>query len=796
MNQDSHPTRAELAQYVRGDLEDAAHEAVEQHIVDCQVCCDAIQSIGLGIDGLHRLLAMETDAPVNDSPVNDSPADDRAIGSSILPATEDRNYRAPHSAASDRHDVPTEGTAETADEPVPEKIGRFVITKVLGEGAFGRVYLAHDSRMDRRVALKVPKQKFFSSGKSIELFLQEARSAAKLTHPSLVTVHDVQTEGQRPYLVQEYIAGCNLEEWIARHRPNLIESVRIVRTVAEALSVVHQHNLVHRDLKPANILVDADGVPHVADFGLAIHADVLRRHMGEVSGTPRYMSPEQVRGETNRIDGRTDIWSLGIILYEMLASESPFMRPTRKAVFHAIQYDAPWPPSQLNPRIPRALECICMRCLEKLISERFTSMAGLIDDLENWSTEFEAPDATPSPRPATSSHVSRHDTSVSKDSDARATLGKTLGTTKPLLVVPRGLRSYGSDDADFYLEILPGIPNRDGLPPSVEFWKSRIENSRDKEPFSVGVMYGPSGCGKSSLVKAGVIPRLSADVTVAYVEATPEDTELRLQKRLRGSSERTRSESDLPDVIRTLRERRSDQKILIVLDQFEQWLNAKGDDPEQPLLRALRHCDGDNVQALLLLRDDFWMSITRFFRLLDIPLHDGVNCAAVDLFPLAHAQRVLTMFGRAYDRLGNGELSPEQSAMIKGSVESLADDQKVVPVRLALFAEMMKEKAWTRATLKQLGGTEGVGVEYLRASFSASSAPASHRQHQQAIRNVLAALLPEPGRDIRLRMTPLRRPVEGGTLRESPTGFRPAFGRTRPWHTIDHTHKSRRVSCP
>ena len=196
------------------------------------------------------------------------------------------------------------------------------------------------------------------------------------------------------------------------------------------------------------------------------------------------------------------------------------------------------------------------------------------------------------------------------------------------------------------------------------------------------------------------------------------------------------------------------RKVLIVLDQFEQWLHAKKEEENTELVQALRQCDGERVQCIVMVRDDFWLAVSRFLRELEVPLVEGQNSALVDLFPLRHAEKVLAAFGRAFGVLPENpsETSKDQKQFLEQAVSGLAQEGKVISVRLALFAEMMKGKAWTPATLKEVGGTEGVGVTFLEETFSASTAPPEHRYHQKAARGVLKALLPESGTDIKGHM--------------------------------------------
>ena len=183
--------------------------------------------------------------------------------------------------------------------------------------------------------------------------------------------------------------------------------------------------------------------------------------------------------------------------------------------------------------------------------------------------------------------------------------------------MPKGLRSFDAHDADFFLELLPGPRDRDGLPDSLRFWKTRIEETDPDNTFSVGLIYGPSGCGKSSLVKAGLLPRLSEDVIPVYVEATPEETETRLLHGLRKRCPALEDNLSLKDTLAALRRGQGipvGKKVLIVLDQFEQWLHAKKEEENTDLVQALRQCDGGRVQCIVMVRDDFWMAVTRFLR--------------------------------------------------------------------------------------------------------------------------------------------------------------------------------------
>jgi formylglycine-generating enzyme required for sulfatase activity len=319
--------------------------------------------------------------------------------------------------------------------------------------------------------------------------------------------------------------------------------------------------------------------------------------------------------------------------------------------------------------------------------------------------------------------------------------------------VPKGLRSFDASDASFFLELLPGPFDREGLPESIRFWKTRIEETAPEKTFKVGLVYGPSGCGKSSLMKAGLLPRLSPKIIPIYIEATPDDTETRLLRAVRKAVPDAEGTS-LKEVLSTIRRRRlvpSSGKLLLVLDQFEQWLFAEKNYAKASLTDALLQCDGSTVQAIVMVREDFWISVSRFLAQLDIPILERENSAMVDLFSKEHAAKVLGLFGKAYGNLPDStkDWNQDQNEFVRQAVQGLSVDEKVISVRIALFADMMKPKAWTTAALRAVGGIEGVGVTFLEEMFGSRHAPIQHRQHQEAVRGLLATLLPSFGTDIK-----------------------------------------------
>jgi eukaryotic-like serine/threonine-protein kinase len=302
---------------------------------------------------------------------------------------------------------------------IGQSIGHYQIESLLGVGGMGEVYLARDERLGRKVALKLLPKRLTADETQLSRFKIEARSASALNHPNILTVYEIGAEGNRHFIATEFIEGITLRASLMRGRLNLHDALEIAVQVASALAAAHEAGVVHRDIKPENIMLRPDGYAKVLDFGIAKlteqrpssdHYDlgttaVLQTQPGLVLGTGHYMSPEQARGQT--VDARSDIWSLGVVIYETVAGTPPFRGETPSDCIASILTAEPPPLSGVLPDLPLKLESILQKALRKNKDERYQTIKEMLADLRNLKAELEAEGSSPQTKVHAESIVSK-----------------------------------------------------------------------------------------------------------------------------------------------------------------------------------------------------------------------------------------------------------------------------------------------------------------------------------------------------------------------------------------------------
>ncbi len=261
--------------------------------------------------------------------------------------------------------------------------GRYRIQKELGSGSVGVVFLAHDPHIDRRVALKVLRPELVTSEDFVQRFLKEAKAIGRLSHPNIVTVYDVGKDHGTIYIAMEFLDGDPLIELVGHKEFSEKEIVHLGIQVAAALDYAHGNGIVHRDIKPANIILTSAGLVKITDFGIARIEDPSadqQTRAGEILGTPAYMSPEQILGQP--VDGRSDIYSCGVLFYELSTGVRPFRGENLAAIFRAVTQDIPTAPTKVKPSVSPGLSRLIMNCLRKKPDQRFRNCRAMAEALE------------------------------------------------------------------------------------------------------------------------------------------------------------------------------------------------------------------------------------------------------------------------------------------------------------------------------------------------------------------------------------------------------------------------------
>ncbi len=349
------PTSQELTSFLGGDLTESRFEKLAEHLEECERCGDNLETLEPG----------------------------QPLDQQISPVIIEEQSWAESLGARQLTQRLLDRNSLSDDQLGPDAIGRIKIVRYLASGSFGRVFIGWDDELQRHVAVKLPRAGMFIDDQSREEIRREARQAARVEHPGIVPIYDIGTdENHDIYIISGFVDGFDLKQWQVINQPTIDESLKLIIKIAEIIEYAHQHQLVHRDIKPGNILIDKEGKPHLVDFGLSINCDDPGSQSSQgLVGTPAYLPPDYLDYVHPPIDPRGDLYSLGVVLFELLAGARPYeLEPATWQ--QTLKTADPIRPRKLNPRISRKLERICLKAIDRDPRKRFQSASELSRKLQ------------------------------------------------------------------------------------------------------------------------------------------------------------------------------------------------------------------------------------------------------------------------------------------------------------------------------------------------------------------------------------------------------------------------------
>jgi WD40 repeat protein len=587
--------------------------------------------------------------------------------------------------------------------PAGKRLGPYEIVSLISTGGMGVIYRAQDPRLGRDVVLKVIREELVLDGGQLRRFEREARAAASLNHPNLLTVHDVGRDHGVAYIVTELLEGENLRSILSRRFPAPSQALSYAAQAARGLAAAHGKGVIHRDLKPENLFLTADGRVKILDFGLAHLVGVARAECqaqdtatelptpsGVLIGTVAYMSPEQARGIA--LDVRSDIFSLGVVLFELLSHCHPFRRETVAATLTAILEDTPPALTSLDPEISPVLDGIVRRCLEKDKEQRFHSAHDLACALEAVGD-------------------ARSCSGAARDVEERSPYP--------------GLASFTERDTGVFF----------GREVEVEALWRRLETRR------LVAVIGPSGVGKTSLVRAGVIASRPAGWgALLFTPGAAPQRNLgeALAPELAGDPNALRrllsfEETEVAvDLVR--RWRRSHAEALLVVDQFEELFTLNARESQEAFVNLLGRLarEGD-VHVLLSMRDDFLIRCAE---------HEDLAPVFESLIPLAELgtsgqRRALV------EPAGRRGYRFEDNALVEEMIHSVEGSRGALPLLAFAVARLWEmrdreEKLLTRRTYDDIGGVAGALAQHAEAAMERIG-PERQAVARELFRNLVTA---------------------------------------------------------